>query len=475
MRLRSLIQKAIKPESLRLHDWDGKPMDPAQAVANYLSIRTYIALHHSQPDSRVAIRLRKDPYYLMIVLACMEVGTPYIPMGHDYPDDRVEQIAQDAPFSLLVDSPLLQTMLQTTPQVVALPNVSSEREAYTIFTSGSTGRPKGVMIPRGAVENFFIWMDHYYANITSKDRMLLVTQFTFDIALVDVGLFLTKRLELFFSQFEGNIFRLAHEIEEYQITALNTVPNNANMLLEDSVKDRADYSSLRCLMLGGARFTYGLWQKCRDSFNGKALVHNFYGPTECTIYSHCKRLSFNEASDLQDHNVSIGNPVDNVTSIILNGELLLGGRQLMRGYANNPSKTAEVLIQHQGTTWYRTGDLSLQNPAGEYHIVGRMDDTIKHRGYRVNLLDIDSYILRLPYVQDCATIAIEDEIAENITVGYIILRETRNVKEIRSDLAAFLLSYQVPEKIIITDQFPVNSNGKVDRKALKAKYLQGSV
>jgi acyl-coenzyme A synthetase/AMP-(fatty) acid ligase len=153
------------------------------------------------------------------------------------------------------------------------------------------------------------------------------------------------------------------------------------------------------------------------------------------------------------------------------GELYIGGMQTMKEYVNNPEQTARALVIFENKTFYRTGDLAFVSEAGDYYIVGRADDTIKYRGYRIDLLDIDSYITRLPYVQDSVTIAIPNETTENQTIGFVILKEKKTVKEMKQDLSKLLLDYQIPEKILFIDKYPINSSGKVCRKTLKADYL----
>lgn len=254
------------------------------------------------------------------------------------------------------------------------------------------------------------------------------------------------------------------------------------MFLSELVAERMDYSCLKHLYIGGARFSYGLYQKCLKYFKTEVEIHNFYGPTEATIYCHVNRIAFNDSLDCNEGNVSIGRPMPEVKAHIVlddqiapphtRGELYIGGIQLMREYINNPEQTAKAIVEFKGERYYRSGDLAFRNEKDEYFIVGRADDTIKHRGFRINLLDIDSYITRLPYIQDSVTIAIPDEATENQTIGFIILKEPKTAKEIKKDLSSLLLDYQIPEKIIFVETYPVNVSGKVCRKTLKAQYLE---
>lgn len=458
----------MRDPKLKIYQRGGEFVPAETIILEYQKITSFLA-KNAINDKSVGIKQTKDYRYLLTMLACMEIGIPYVPMKNDFPSDRVEQIREDAEFNLIVDDALVSSIVAS-DQIHCdhVKEVSDRSPLYMIFTSGSTGKPKGVVISRGAASNFSKWMQTYFKEITENDRMLQVTQFTFDISLVEIFIFLEKNVSLYFSKFDQDIFKLAYEIEQYKITALSTVPNNLNMLLEDFLVGRADYSSLKELMIGGARFSYGLYEKCLRHLK-ESNVYNFYGPTECTIYSHIKKMDYSK-SDLNDHNISIGTPVSNVTARLANSELLLGGAQVMNEYVNNPEKTSEALIELDGSVFYRTGDISFVDEIGQYYITGRMDDTIKYRGYRINLLDIDSYVSRLEYVQDCTTIAIPDDLKENLTVCYVILNSEQKIEKIKEDLSEILLDYQIPEKFIFTDKFPVNVSGKVCKKQLKEQY-----
>jgi amino acid adenylation domain-containing protein len=483
--IRQLIETRLNGNDFKFFDCQKQLVSMEKVRKEYNAIKNYLLDHHSSEKDCLAIKLTKDYRYLLTMLACMEIGIPYIPMKSDYPENRIEQIKEDSKFTLLVTDQNIEILVSYSQQsIIKLSEISPERAMYIIFTSGSTGRPKGVIIQRKAATNFFQWMDAYFPNVTKQDRLLQVTEFTFDISLVDVGLFLLKNVEVYFTSFENNIFKLGFEIETHKITALNTVPNNLNMFLSDMVADRMDYKSLKHLFIAGSRFSFGLYQKCQKYFTPDVNLYNLYGPTECTVYSHGKKISFHDQDDCSEHNVSIGQPLTNLFSVIVQdgevvkpherGELYLGGVQLLKEYINNPEQTKTAIVEFQGKRFYKTGDLAFMDEKGDYYIVGRNDDTIKYRGFRINLLDVDSYILKVPYVQDCATIAIENESGENQTVAFMILKEIKTVKEIKKDLALVLLDFQIPEKIIFVESYPTNISGKVDRKALKANYLVSS-
>ncbi len=485
MRLEELVTNVMDSPP-PLYCSDGSAYEDARL--NYQKLLVFLDRELELGQS-VGIMLPKEPDYLLCIMACMTLGIAYVPLKEDFPKSRLQEIKEDSGLKLIIDMSCLTRLYFT--ESVALGGFqraqasvfTDEMPLYIIFTSGSTGRPKGVVISRGAFDSYAQWLNEYLPNVTSKDRLLQVTEFTFDISLIDLILYLKKRTPLYFTSFNGAIFKLAQDIASHKITVISTVPNNVNMLLSNFIVSKANFSSLKTLMIGGARFSFGLYEKVCTHF-GSLNVLNFYGPTEFTIYSHAKRIRFNESVDCINNNVSIGVDNKEVRSDIHSdgllceahqtGELLLSGKQVMSGYINDPQKTGSVFIEIDGRTYYRTGDLAYKNENNEVFVVGRLDDTIKYRGYRINLLDIDSYVAKLKCVQDVTTIAVPDEIKENITVCFIILSEGGGgltAKGLKAELSELLVDYQIPEKIIFTDKFPVNVSGKVCKKQLLKIYL----
>jgi len=482
MYIRDLIQQRIFNSEFRIYNRQGEIQNLAKIRKEYQSIRSYLAQNLSSQDI-LAIKATKDYRYFLTVLAALDVGLTFIPMLQNYPAHRVEQIKSDSNFKLLITDDLLTEITAGSSFVNIEPkSVSGDHTAYIIFTSGSTGKPKGVMIPRKAIENFFQWVGEEFFYVGSEDSMLQVTEFTFDIVFTDVALFLQRNVPVYFSNFNNDLFRLAFEIENYKIKTLSTVPNNLSMLLSDVMKGRVDLSSLKSLMIAGARFSYGLYNKCKDQLGTDIHLFNLYGPTESTVYSHGKKMTFIENQDCHGLNVAIGKPLPNVKAVVVKdgeiqntnqeGELLLGGIQLLSSYINDPERTAQALKEFRGELFYKTGDIAFHDERGDFYVIGRLDDTIKVRGFRINLLDVDSYIHKLSYVEDCATIAIPHEVAENQTIAFLRVKTSKTVKEVKKDLLQYLLDYQIPEKIIFVDQYPVNSSGKIDKKVLKEDYLK---
>ncbi|MCX7049669.1 MAG: AMP-binding protein [Candidatus Sumerlaeota bacterium] len=486
MYIRNRILDLFRNGRARVFSAAKQEITSAQLLSSFGAIRNYIR-DHVPAKGKVAVRLPYDYHQLLCAYACMESERVYIPLEPAWPENRIEQIRLSSRFDLLIDEALLPEILAT-PFTGPLAPTPSQPDAesilYTIYTSGSTGEPKGVMISRRAYENFLRFLDGYYPEVTHQDRLLMVAKFTFDMSLLDIAMFLIREMSIYFSRSNGDAFRLAYEIEEYGVTWIDTVPNLVVLLLTDGVYSRADLSSLRFLVIGGARFPWKLLEDIKAKLPPPLLVYNAYGPTEATVYTHFKRLTRNADEDGYQDTVTVGQCAINVECLLLNaqggkitqphtpGEMLLGGAQLMSGYCNDAERTAMVLREIGGKTYYRTGDVAFFDRKGDYYITGRMDETIKRRGYRINLLDIDSYIHKIKGVQNCITLAYPAESIEHLLITVII--PTPGVALERHALTAAmgqdLVEYQIPDLIEFADSFPVNNSGKISRRDLMQRY-----
>ena len=480
MFLQNLIKKCINQSTF--YTKSANLIDKNIIENEYLHIKNYL-LNNFKNDSIIAISLEKNYKYILTMLACMEIGLTYIPLKKEFPQNRIDQIQKLSSFDYLIDDLILESILKKNQVIPNLKNftLNKDKALYIIFTSGSTGEPKGVIIQRDSFENFTKWVDSYFCNITNNDKLLNTADFTFDLSLLDIALLISKNLNFYISNFNGNVFKLAAEIEKYQISTMATVPNNFNLLLNDDIYKKCNISKLQNLLLGGARFSYGIYQNFKTKLPN-ANIYNLYGPTEATVYCTAVKLfRSNKEDELIDKTVTIGKPILNMKILILDknmnnispyekGDVYIEGIQVMSKYLNNPQKTNETLLQHNNQTLYRTGDIGLRDKNENLYITGRSDDTIKVEGYRVNLSDIDSYIHAVTYVVDCATVAIEDKIKENILVLYIKVNQEVSKKELQQELHNILPTYQIPQKIFFVDKFPLNNSGKISKKDLIKIY-----
>jgi acyl-coenzyme A synthetase/AMP-(fatty) acid ligase len=480
MSIESFISKFLNniPE---IYDTNANLVKKDQFLLEYNSLKNYL-LCNFDDNSTVALQFEKDYRYALSILACMEIGLTYVPLHIDFPSDRVNQIQRITNFDALLDKDLFKKIINSEIKDCNKDSflLSDKKTLYIMFTSGSTGEPKGVEIKRESYNNFLLWLDSYF-DVNENDTILNTTEFTFDVSLVDLGLFLVKQANIVFSSFGNNLFKLASEIEKYKITTIATVPNNFSMILVDELVDRIDLSSLKYAFIAGSKFPSSLYGKF-NKYLKNLQVYNCFGPTEFTIYCLVKKLN-NPDLDISKNTVSIGKAILNTKFKVIDdddddiskgeiGELVVSGIQLMKGYKNNPDKTDEAIVEINHELYYRTGDLAFLDVNDNCYVIGRKDDTVKVSGFRVNLSDVDSYIHRLKYVKDSVTICIEHEEKPNYLVSFIALNKDKKTgNELREELKNLLPSFQIPKYIEFVEDFPLNHSGKVCKESLKNKIV----
>ncbi|HEY0193277.1 MAG TPA: class I adenylate-forming enzyme family protein, partial [Kofleriaceae bacterium] len=204
-------------------------------------------------------------------------------------------------------------------------------------------------------------------------------------------------------------------------------------------------------------------------------------------YCHAKTLSGDPAQDLLDFNITVGQPIRGMTCLVMDpagevittprapGELWVGGVQVLDEYRGSPEMTASVIGSHQGERYYRTGDIGFFDERGDYYVTGRLDETLKRRGYRVNLLNIDSYLQRLAPVQECMTIAVPHPVYEHELVTYVVARAAVTEDELLQLMRGVLVAYELPDEIRFIEELPRGATGKVDRKQLALRHAAESV
>lgn len=482
MPIEFIISKFLK-NIPKIYDVNENLITEEKFLFEYNSLKNYL-LSNFNNNSIIALKFEKDYRYALTILACMEIGLTYVPLHIDFPIDRINQIKRITNFEVLLNNDLFNKIIKSENKRHYKNRfiLDGNKTLYIMFTSGSTGEPKGVEIKRESYLNFLLWLDSYF-DVNKNDTILNITEFTFDVSLVDIGLLLVKQTNIIFSNFKGNLFTLAAEIEKYKISTIASVPNNFSMMLVDELIDRIDLSSLKYAFIAGSKFPLSLYEKF-DKFLPKLQVYNCFGPTEFTIYCLVKKLN-DYNSDISKNTVSVGKAILNTKFKVVddelndipkgrNGELIVSGIQLMKGYKNNHSRTNEAIVKIDGEFYYRTGDTAFLDSNANCYIVGRKDDTVKVSGFRVNLSDVDSYIHKLKYIKDSVTICIENNDNPNYLISFVALNKGKIISssEIRKNLKDLLPPFQIPKHLEILQDFPLNHSGKVCKRTLRNKFVK---
>jgi amino acid adenylation domain-containing protein/FkbM family methyltransferase len=398
------------------------------------------------PNTCVALMVERSLEMMVGMFGILKAGGAYVPLDPTYPQDRIGLILEDAQAPLiLTQNHLIDGLPQHQTKTLRLdadweeiaresdlnPIALSAPEdlAYVIYTSGSTGRPKGVLVSqRNLVHSTQTRMAYYEEAMTS---FLLLSSFSFDSSVA--GIFWTLcqggNLCLPAEGVQMDLPRLAELIERRHISHLLCLPSLYSLLLQQTLTSRL--SSLRCVIVAGEACPADLLAAHHRALP-QAALHNEYGPTEGTVWSTVYRSQAGE----QRQQVPIGRPIANAQIFLLDkqlqpvpfgvpGELYVGGAGLTYGYLHLPALTAEMFIPNPfsnepGTRLYRTGDLASYLSDGNIEFLGRSDNQIKLRGYRIELDEIRSVLRQHPTVEEAVVIVREDQPGDKRLAGYAV-------------------------------------------------------
>ena len=476
-----------------LHEPDAVAVSHAGRSLTYgeLDARANQLAHHLidlgiAPGQLVGIHLERSTEMVIALLATLKAGAAYLPLDPGFPVDRLEFMVADSRASVVITTAELRPSAPDGPTYVCLqrdaatvsqrpstdPGVRSTSDdlAYVIYTSGSTGRPKGVQIEHRNVVNFLCSMTTE-PGLDSSDVLLAVTTLSFDISVLEIFLPLVNGAHLVLVDRDTTLdpAALVAAMADHRPTIMQATPTTWRMLIDAGWRGDPE---LRVLCGGEAMpvdLAAALVTRC-------ASLWNMYGPTETTVWSALKRI----APGVE--RVSIGTAIANTSLHVVDahghrlpvgiqGELLIGGEGLARGYLDRPELTAERFIPHPtdpSTRLYRTGDLAQRLPNGEIDVVGRMDGQVKVRGHRIELGEIETTLGAHPDVSHAVVTTHEFAPGDTRLVAYYTHLGEPRPAELRAHVQAVLPSYMVPHVFVPLDRFPLTPNKKVDRRALPA-------
>lgn len=343
--------------------------------------------------------------------------------------------------------------------------------AYIAYTSGTTGQPKGVLIEHRSVSRLV--KNTNYITITSEDKLVKTAPLSFDAATFEVWGALLNGASLFITNkdilLDAKLF--GKQLAEEQITVCWLTSSLFNRLVEQNTEI---FLPLKKLLVGGAALSPEHIKKVRE-LPGDLEIINGYGPTENTTFSTTFSIK-----ELHDKAIPIGKPIANSQCFILNdklqqvplgvnGNLYVAGHGLARGYLNSPELTAEKFIDNpfkKGEKLYNTGDIAKWMPDGNIRFIGRNDNQVKIRGYRIELGEIQGKIKSLIGEKNILVTTGKEDTGELYLCAYIASAQGYEAEELKKELQNHLPSYMIPSYIVIIDEFPLNANGKIDRKAL---------
>jgi amino acid adenylation domain-containing protein len=448
-------------------------------------------------DQRVGLLADAEPSVLLGMLGILQSGGGFVPLDPRSPDERLAWLLEDCDCQVLVTQRRhLERMSTIAPslQIFCLDEIEGSGEAlephreprslaYIVYTSGSTGRPKGVPISHENLVPMLRWGCEYLG-LGEHSRVLQSLSYFFDFGIFEQLTTVLAGGTLYFpGEAAGDPAAFAREIVRRGINTLHTTPAFAREL---AAGDQT-LNSLEIVHLGGealARSTVARIQAVAP----QATVYNGYGPTEATVNSAIYEIGpigrigpIGLTTDSAWPVMPIGRrSADNALYILdsagrlvpfgVRGELLVGGIGVTRGYLNRPDLTAERFVpdpfgSEPGGRLYRTGDLVRYLPGGDIEFLGRIDQQVKVRGFRIEPGEIEAALREHPAVRETVVIARPEPSGNLRLIAYVVASGADNT-EMRAFLAQRLPAHMVPSAFVALAALPLTPNGKLDRKAL---------
>ena len=443
------------------------------------------------PGDVIGLWMPRGSELLIAQIAIAKIGAAWLPFDADAPVERIAVCLADASAkALLADEGFASKAEGCAPCAVVTcgalvdPHDSAQIDAralgaspdlpaYLIYTSGSTGTPKGIVVTGRNICHYLRSANEVYG-ICAQDVVFQGASVAFDLSMEEIWIPYLVGAALFVASSStlGEVDKLPEVMEAAKVSVLDTVPTLLSLLPRD-------ISSLRLIILGG--------EACSPSVAAKwwrpgRTIFNSYGPTEATVVATVAEVR--PASP-----VSIGKPIPNYSCYVcddalnlldrgVEGELLIGGPGVARGYLNREALTSEKFIANpfdadgSDPVLYRSGDAVIMDAAGDLLFRGRIDDQVKIRGFRVELGEIESRLAALTGVNQSAVVLRSDDGIEQL-VAFVVPEEGADPqpKLLRGGLRAALPPYMIPARFETLARLPRLASGKIDRGSLKQAPL----
>lgn len=450
--------------------------------------RILLTHHHVEREELVGIYMGKSEWVVIAMLAVLKAGGAYMPLDNKLPAERIRKLVAHAGLRLIITESQLSAALSeffAGEIIVAgskalqfidrfmedeFPEVSSHALAYMMYTSGSTGEPKGVLIEHKSVLRLVAGAS--YSEIEAHTKLLQTGSLSFDAATFEIWVTLLYGGTVYMINEEAfaDTSLLTSQIAELNIEVMWLGVALFNHLVDSNLDT---FKALKCIIVGGDKLSCHHINQVRK-VNPLLKIINGYGPTENTTFSliHPVNTTYNVS-------IPIGNPIANSTVYVMDtemnllprgaaGEIYVGGDGVARGYWKLPSLTSERFVNNPHVAHerlYRTGDLGRWNANGEIEFIGRSDNQIKIRGYRVELDEVAQVIREFPAVSEVVVVVKGNTENHKSLVAYV--RGTNiDRNQLLQHCSRYLPGYMVPSYFIPVTKFSLNHHGKIDLREL---------
>ncbi len=504
--LSQLLKQSSRINPTQIAVIDGKRQLSYQAL-DELSNRyaNYLQQLGVYSGDRVGIYLKKSFEAVAAIFGILKTGAAYVPLDATSPLQRVAYIVKDCQMKAIITteqrmdalkkvasknspSPLLiddqQTLATLSADPLPCPPLIENDLAYILYTSGSTGTPKGVMISHRASLTFINWAYDTFA-VQATDRVSSHAPFHFDLSIFDIFVTIKAGAILVLVPPSLSVFprSLASFIANEKISIWYSVPSVLIQLSLHGRLEQHNLSALRSILFAGEVFPVKYLRQLMKQIH-HANYYNLYGPTETNV---CTYYPVPSLDPERIEPIPIGKACANTDILIVDqqgnivkkgevGELCVRGPSLMMGYWNLVERTKKALILHDKGKIYHTGDLVRETDDGNYIYLGRRDNQIKSRGYRIELDEIEAVIYSHPDVEEVAVIPIADEEIGNRILAIVVTGHHTELSDqtLNHFCSTRLPKYMLPHKIEFRAYLPKTSTGKIDKAQLRQEQQHPS-
>ncbi len=429
----------------------------------------------------VAIHGHKEPEMLITFLAAVKSGRPYVPIDYTTPAARVERVMEISEAGVLLTPEKVAALADGQSPYDDVRRVQDDDPFYILFTSGSTGEPKGVVITLANLNHYLAWIQGAHDFVPQGEVFLNHAPFTFDLSVHDIYLALSTGNTIFSltKELATDLRRLFSALRECGATQWMSTPSFAQMCMIERTFGAAMLPHMRRFFFCGEVLAPETAAQMLERFPG-VEIWNTYGPTEATVAVTGIRVTRELLAQWSP--LPIGNVMPGTRIIIRGengapvpdgerGEIVIAGPNVSPGYKSRPDLTANAFADFEGTRSYRTGDWG-RDRGGLVFCEGRMDSQIKLHGHRIELGDLEANLRALDEIADAVVLPVQKNGAVDSLAAFVVLRSAKagtdfeQAATLKTALSARLPAYMIPRKFHFLDSFPMNNNGKADRKAL---------
>ncbi|MGN0143537.1 MAG: D-alanine--poly(phosphoribitol) ligase subunit DltA [Clostridium sp.] len=480
---------------------DGDTMSYKELDSVSEAIGCFLSNEIEQDNKPIVLYGNKENIMMAVMIGALKSGRAYIPIDISYPKERVDTIIDEVKPDILFDF----SEGNTFDNIKVIHNsdinsicekykgieiqksrwVKDDENAYILFTSGSTGKPKGVQISSNNLDNFVDWIGEYLNLDDSEETFMNQAAYSFDLSVTSIypGLCFGKTLHGFSKKTLSNLKNMFDDMSRSGINLWVSTPSFAGMCIAEDGFNNNMLPNLKAMVFIGEVLPKTLCEELMKRFPDTRII-NGYGPTEATV-----AVSMNDMKrDMlkEDGSLPIGFPMKTAIVRITDengkeleegekGEIVIISPSVSKGYFNNLEKTQKSFFYDyyngEKCRAYKTGDLGYYKD-GRLYYCGRKDFQIKLNGYRIEIEDIENNLIKVSNVKNAAVVPVNKNDKIAYLTAFVELKKEnglsglKNGIAIKKELQRLIPSYMVPRNIKIINKFPVNVNGKIDRKKL---------